>query len=317
MISRRILRIKVMQALYAYYKHNGESSLKKSEQEMLFSINKTYDLYHYFFLLILDIADYASSRIELAKQKKIPSNEDLHPNTKFIDNKLIEQLRINSQLLNYLNAKKLSWINHTDLIKELYSKLIESTFYQKYMAEGSYTYKGDLDLVCNMFSELLGQHEPLYQVLEEQSIYWNDEGEFILGINIKTIKKFREDQGADAKLLSLYKSSEDQEFPKKLIRKVILNSAAYSELIKKYSKNWEVDRIAFMDILLMQMAIAEVIEFSSIPMKVTLNEYLELAKFYSTSRSNIFINGILDKVFAYLKENKQIKKTGRGLIGDE
>lgn len=317
MISRRILRIKVMQALYAYYKHSGESSLKKSEQEMLFSINKTYDLYCYFFLLIIDIADYASSRIELAKQKKIPSQEDLHPNTKFIDNKIIDQLRINNQLKQYLNTNKLSWVNHPELIKELYSLLIKSNFYQKYMSEESSSYKEDADFVCTMFSELLGQHEPLYQVLEEQSIYWNDEGEFILGINIKTIKKFRADQGADAKLMSLYKSDEDKEFPKKLIRKVILNSKEYSELIKQYSKNWEVDRIAFMDILLMQMAIAEVIEFSSIPMKVTLNEYLELAKFYSTSRSSIFINGILDKVFAYLKKNKQIKKTGRGLIGDE
>lgn len=306
-----------MQALYAYFKHGGESSLKKSEQEMLFSINKAYELYCYFFLLILEIADYAESRIELAKQKKIPSHDDLHPNTKFIDNRLITQIRCNKQLSDYINGHKISWANHPELIKELYVKLTASGFYQKYMSNDSSSYKEDAEFLCNILSELFAQHEPLYQVLEEQSIYWNDEGEFILGINIKTIKKFRQEQGDEAKLMPLYKSSEDQEFPKKLLRKVILNNEEYAQLIKKFSKNWEVDRIAFMDILLMQMAIAEVIEFSSIPVKVTLNEYLELAKFYSTSRSNIFLNGILDKVFAYLKENKQINKTGRGLIGEE
>ena len=316
MISRRILRIKVMQALYAYYKHDGQSSLKNSEKEMLFSIQKAYDLYYYFFLLILDIADYANDRIELAQRKKIPSYEDLHPNRKFVDNRIIEQLRQNTQLNDYLKTRKLSWVNHRELIRELYSKLMQATFFRNYMESDQSSYKEDKVILCRLLSDLLGQHEPLFQALEEQSIYWNDEGEFILGINIKTIKKFQEDQGADAKLLPLYKSSEDQEFPVKLIRKVILNSSQYSELIKRYSKNWEVDRIAFMDILLMQMAIAEVIEFSSIPVKVTLNEYLELAKYYSTSRSNIFINGILDKVFAYLKEMNQIKKSGRGLVGE-
>ncbi len=317
MISRRILRIKVMQALYAYFKHNGESSLKKSEQELLFSIEKAYDLYFYFFLLVLDIADYASSRIELAKTKKIPLQEDLHPNTKFVDNKVIAQLRSNTQFIRYLDAHKLSWINNPELIKDLHKQLINSSFYQKYMSDGDSSYKADLDFVCTLFSELFGQHDALYQALEEQSIYWNDEGEFILGINIKTIKKFREDQREKAKLMPLYKSSEDEDFPKKLIRKVILNHEEYEAIINKFSKNWDIDRIAFMDILLMQMAIAEVLEFSSIPVKVTLNEYLELAKFYSTSRSNIFINGILDKVFSNLKENKKINKAGRGLIGEE
>lgn len=305
-----------MQSLYAYYKHDGESSLKKSEQELAFSIQKAYDLYHYLLILIVDVADYANSRMELARLKKIPTHEDLHPNTKFINNSVIQQIRINKQLLHYLQTKKLSWVNYPELIKGLYNHILTSDDYKSYMNSTEASYKDDKTLVSNVYKNCVAYFDPLYQNLEEQSIYWNDEPEFIIGIILKTLKKFKEEEGENADLAPLYTNAEDEEFSKKLLRKVILNYKDYLPIIEKFSKNWEVDRIAFLDTLLMQMAIAEVIEFPSIPVKVTLNEYLEIAKYYSTSKSNIFLNGILDKAFTYLKENNLIKKEGRGLIGD-
>jgi N utilization substance protein B len=316
MISRRILRIKIMQALYAYFKHNGESSLKKAEQELFFSIEKAFDLYHYLMILPIDIANYAESRIELAKHKKVPTYNDLNPNTKFIDNKIIFQIRINTSLLHYIKKKKMSWVVYPDLIKAIYNKTMESKCYAEYIEKIQCSYEEDKTFICTWFKDVVAQFDPLYQNLEEQSIYWNDEPEFIIGIIIKTIRKFMEKDGENSMLLPLYKSREDKEYAKKLLHMVVFNNKEYLDLIEQFSKNWDIDRIAFLDILLMQMAIAEAVEFSSIPVKVTLNEYLELAKYYSTAKSNIFINGVLDKIFIHLKDKNQIKKQGRGLIGE-
>ncbi|MBA7517653.1 Transcription antitermination protein NusB [subsurface metagenome] len=304
-----------MQALYAYYKKEGNSSIAKSEKELLFSINKAYDLYHYLLLLIIDIADLACSRIDIARNKKIPTYEDLHPNTKFIENKIIVQIRNSNSFMRYLEQNKLNWVKYPELIKGLYNEIIRSGDYINYISNTTSSYKEDKKFICSMYKMVISQYEPLYSNLEEQSIFWNDEIEYILSINIKTIKRLKEED-VDMKLAPLYKSIEDKNFSKILFRKVILNHKEYLDLIEKYSKNWDVNRIAFMDILLMQMAIAEAVEFDSIPVKVTLNEYLELSKYYSTVKSNVFINGILDKAFKQLKETNQINKQGRGLIGE-
>jgi transcription antitermination protein NusB len=315
MVSRRILRIKIMQALYAYFKHDNSSSINNCEKELLFSIQKTYDLYHYLILLMIDIADYAQSRIDIAKSKKIPSFNDLNPNNRFVDNKVIDYIRNNSDLESYLAKKKLSWVNYPELIKGIYNEIVATEEYKKYLNERDATYASDKAFICYILKNVISRYEPLYNDLEEQSIYWNDEVEFIIGIIIKTIKKFNDDEDS-RKLLPLFKNKEDEDFSKILLRKVILNHTTYSDLIKKYSMNWDLERIAFLDILLMQMAIAEAIEFDSIPVKVTLNEYLELSKYYSTDKSSVFINGILDKVFDELKSSNQILKHGRGLIGE-
>lgn len=317
MISRRILRIKIMQALYAYYKHNGESSLKNSEKELTLSIQKTYDLYHYLLLLIIDVSDYAESRLELARQKKMPTPEDLNPNTSFVDNQIIAQLRVNAQLLSYIDRQKISWVNSPELIKGIYNNLVNSDVYKIYMQTESHSYKEDKDFVCAVYTHVISTFEALSLELEEQSVYWNDELEFVIGVIIRTLRKFKKDEGEHSSLMSHFKNPEDKSFSPRLLRKVILNYDEYLPVIKQFSKNWEVDRIAFLDILLMEMAIAEAIEFPSIPIKVTLNEYLEIAKFYSTTKSNVFLNGILDKVFLELKKSKKIVKTGRGLIGED
>jgi N utilization substance protein B len=315
MISRRILTIKILQLLYAYYKTSG-SSINKAEKELFFSIQKTYDLFHYLLLLIIDIADYALSRIEIAKNKKIPTWEDLHPNTKFVDNKFILQLRNNRQFNEYLKTSKLSWVNYPELIRNLYNNIKESEHYKEYMSNKTRSYEEDKKLISDIYVKDIAVFEPLYQNLEEQSIYWNDEVEFVISIILRTIKSFKETGAENNNMPSLFKNEEDIKFAKRLFRKAILNMEEYRKLIKQFAKNWEIERIAFIDILILQTAIAEVIEFTSIPTKVTFNEYLEIAKFYSTNKSSIFINGLLDKIVSHLKDNNIIKKSGRGLVGE-
>ncbi len=316
MISRRIIRTKALQVLYAYYA-SEERSLSNSEKELFFCIHKTYDLYHYLLLLVTEIADYAESRMEIKRNKHQPTEDDLNPNTKFISNLFIRQLRENRQLKAYIEQKKLSWANHPDLIKELYLILIESEMYQTYMANNSRSYLDDRKFTEKIFNNILLVSEELYQVLEEQSIYWNDDIEFVISVIGKTMKKFNEHSDTSVSLMPLFKDEDDREFAKELFRKSIVNHDEIQQLIKVHSNNWDVERIAFMDILIMQLAITEFLYFPSIPTKVTMNEYIELSKYYSTEKSRNFINGILDKTLKDLKKEGKIKKTGRGLVGEQ
>ncbi len=316
MISRRIIRTKALQVLYAYYA-SEERSLSNSEKELFFCIHKTYDLYHYLLSLVIEIADYAESRMEIKRNKHQPTEDDLNPNTKFISNLFIRQLRENRQLKAYIEQKKLSWANHPDLIKELYLILIESEMYQTYMANNSRSYLDDRKFTEKIFNNILLVSEELYQVLEEQSIYWNDDIEFVISVIGKTMKKFNEHSDTSVSLMPLFKDEDDREFAKELFRKSIVNHDEIQQLIKVHSNNWDVERIAFMDILIMQLAITEFLYFPSIPTKVTMNEYIELSKYYSTEKSRNFINGILDKTLKDLKKEGKIKKTGRGLVGEQ
>jgi N utilization substance protein B len=315
MISRRQLRIKALQTLYAYYKAGGED-MDRSEKELHFNIEKAYTLYQYLLLLVIDLVLYAESRIELARNKRIPTQEDLYPNTRFIDNRFIGQLRNNDHLLKYVDSNKLNWANYPELIREIYNLLINSEDYKQYMTAGSNGYSEDKKLVTFIYTHLVFPNELLGSILEEQSIYWNDDLEFITSMIVKTIKKFKEEDGSDKPLMQLYKNQEDRDFVVKLFRLTILHREEYVGYIKENTRNWDLERIAFMDILIMQMAIAELVGFPSIPTKVTLNEYLDISKFYSTSKSNVFINGVLDKVVMQMKEERKIVKTGRGLIGE-
>jgi N utilization substance protein B len=315
MISRRILRIKILQLLYAYFQ-NGETNLNKTEKELFFSIQKTYDLYHYLLLLIIEIADYTNSRIELARLRLVPSKEDLNPNTKFVDNRIINQLRINTELNQYLKITKLSWVSAPEMIKKLHNRIRVTSFFKTYMENPETSYEEDKKLILDIFANEIINTEGIYQLLEEQSIYWNDEVEFVVSMVLKTIKGFDEKSAEKCKLLPLFKNEDDKEFAKNLFRKVILHTDEYKQLIVSFTEHWDVERIAFMDLLILSMAIAEAIEFPSIPTRVTINEYLEIAKLYSTEKSSIFINGLLDKIFKQLKEEQKIKKTGRGLIGE-
>ncbi len=315
MISRRIIRTKVLQILYAYYS-SDERSINNTEKELFFCIQKTYDLYHYLLALVIEMADYAENRIEIRRNKKQPTHEDLNPNTRFVDNLFINQLRGNRHLNAYLNQSKLSWVNHRELIKELYIILTESDFYDAYINSTAVSYIEDRKFVEKIFNRIILVSEELYEVLEEQSIYWNDDVEFVVAIIVKTMKRFSGSSDVNQSLMPMYKDDEDREFARDLLRKSIINHDEFEGLIKIHSSNWDVERIAFMDILMMQLAITEFLYFPSIPTKVTMNEYIELSKFYSTEKSRNFINGILDKTLKDLKKENKINKTGRGLVGE-
>ena len=305
----------MLQVLYAYYS-SEERSINNTEKELFFCIHKSYDLYHYLLALVIEIADYAENRIELKQNKHLPTQEDLNPNTKFVTNLFIQQLRTNRQLTAYLNQTKLSWVNHPELIRELYLIMIESEMYESYINSEVRSYMDDRKFIEKMFNKIFLVSEEICEVLEEQSIYWNDDIEFVISVIIKTIKRFNELSDSDQRLMPLYKDDEDRVFAKELLRKSIINHDEIQTLIKVHSSNWDVDRIAFMDILMMQLAITEFLHFPSIPTKVTMNEYIELSKFYSTEKSRNFINGILDKTLKDLKKEGKINKAGRGLVGE-
>ena len=316
MLSRRLLRIKILQSLYAHYKA-GDVSLEPSEKQMFFSIRKAYDLYHYLFFLILEIAGYFETHIDLASKKKMPTFDDLNPNTRFINNRLIEQIDSNQHLKSYLEEIKLSWVNYPELIRKLCNSIQELEEYQVYMDGEKADYESDKKIVSKIYSNCILVSEELHQCLEEQSIFWNDDVEFIISMILKTIKQFKFSSGAETPLMPMYRGEEDKQFVKKLFRKAIKNNEEYISLIGKYTKNWEVERIAFMDILIMQLCVAEIVEFQDIPTKVSFNEYLEISKYYSTPKSSHFINGILDKIIYELKKDKIIVKKGRGLVGED
>jgi len=313
MISRRLIRIKVLQVLYAFYS-SEDKSVNKSEKELFQSIQKTHELYHLLFLLLVEILKYAEDRIDAAKNKKLPTYEDLHPNTRFIENKVLNQLRRNKALDKFIRENKISWAGHDALVKKLYNTLKEEAFYKKYMEAPSTNYRTDRSVVVQLITHVIAREPLFHQTIEDMSIYWNNDFEHVANMVIKTMDGMKESDGEDKELMPLFKNEDDRDFAKNLFRKALLNKDYFNQLIEKHAENWELERIAFMDILIMHLAMAEMMEFESIPVKVTLNEYIEIAKEYSTEKSGIFVNGILDKAVVTMKNEGKIHKTGRGLI---
>jgi N utilization substance protein B len=302
-------------ALYAFNRREDDN-LPVAESELLFSISKTYDLYHYLMLLVTDIADVAAEKIDQALQKRMPTPEDLNPRRRFVDNLVIAQLRKNKALNNYLSQKKLSWANNPHIPRILYNKLIAWDVYDEYMRSDVHNYQSDKKFIIRMVTELFAASEDLSSNLEEQSIYWNDDMEYITAMVEKTLKKFKPESGENISLMPLYKNEEDEQFVKILFSKAIIHSKKSSALIDKNTTNWEVERIALMDILVMQLAVTEILEFPEIPVKVSLNEYIEIAKYYCTSKSSTFVNGILDNIVKEMRDEGLFSKYGRGLVGE-
>ncbi len=315
MISRRLLRIKVLQAAYAHFK-SGINSLDKSEKELFFSIGKTYELYLSVYMLIIDLSRYARGRIELARSKLSPSREDLNPNTRLIDNLLINHLENHELLGTLFKDHRISWANNPELIRGLYNQLTRSEFYKSYMSEDEGSWKSDKKFILQLLNELILVSDLLDSVLEERSIYWNDDLEFVVRMVEKSLKKYSGPGSSPVPVYSLFKDDEDREFVRSLFHNVVLKHGEYEKLIEQHTRNWDVDRIAFMDILIMELAIAEILGNESIPTKVSFNEYIEIAKYYSTQKSSNFINGILDKIIQQLKDENRVIKRGRGLIGE-
>jgi N utilization substance protein B len=267
--------------------------------------------------LVLDIQKFAEERIDLGLKKHRPTTEDLAPNTRFVNNLLLSKLKVNIPLNKYLEASKLTWINDEDLIRKLYVTLIDQDFYKEYMQAPQQSFADDRKLIEDIFKYLILDNEDIESLLEEQSIYWNDDLDFVVSMILKTFKKFREDSDERQALLPMFKDEEDRQFAKDLYRKVVLNHADNVILIKQHTENWDIERIAFIDNLILELALSEFLYFPSIPTKVTMNEYIELSKYYSTEKSRNFINGILDKALRDLKKANKVLKAGRGLIGEE
>jgi len=316
MLNRRHLRIKVLQALYAFFR-SGNDDLAVGEKELFHSINKIFDLYIWVLLLFGEINQLTLNKIEDGKNKRLPSPEDLNPNLKFANNAIFNLLLENDELLRHADSRKLNWVDERDeLVKKMFRAIGASEEYQEYMANPAGGFDHDREFAVKAFKKYIANSELLQQHFEGQSIYWNDDFDLVCSMVIKTIKSFDAESSSSARLLSLFKDPEDEtNFLKTLYRQTILSQEVHEGLIQEQAQNWETERIAVMDMLLMKMALTEAENFNTIPIKVSLNEYIEISKFYSTPKSSVFINGILDKLFQQLKESGKIKKVGRGLIG--
>ncbi|MCE2743708.1 MAG: transcription antitermination protein NusB [Fluviicola sp.] len=314
MLNRRHLRIKVLQTLYAYFQSKNEN-FRSAENEMLQSIERIYDLYVYLILSFGELHVLAERRHDENKKKLRPTDVDLNPNTKFVDNEIIKILIESKQLRNISEDRKVNWVGdeHQEMFRKIFNVMRDSETYFEFMNNGQTGFEEDLAFMVQLFKTEIANSEILYNFFEEKSIHWMDDIDLACTMVLRTIKSFTPE--GPNNILDLYKDEEDEtKFVKELLRNTISMDKENELLIDDLTKNWELDRIAKMDVLLMKMAITEFQIFNNIPTKVTLNEYIEISKFYSTPKSNTFINGILDKAIDSLNAANKIKKVGRGLI---
>jgi N utilization substance protein B len=314
MLNRRHLRIKVLQALYAYYQ-SEETDFSKTQKGLLDAIERMYDLYIYLFLTFGELRRIAENQLEEKKKKIRPTEQDLHPNRKFVKNQFIEKLESSRDLRALSETRKVNWTGdeNQEMFRKMYLQIKESETYVMYMNDEEHSFENDRQFIVDLFKIEIANSSFLYNYFEEKSIHWMDDIDLACSMVLKTIKSVEED--GQLELLPLYKKDDDeQEFITTLLRKTISMDKENEQLIDELTKNWELDRIAKMDVILMKMAITELQVCKSIPTKVTLNEYIEIAKFYSTPKSNGFINGVVDKAIELLTKQKKIVKIGRGLL---
>ncbi|MBI2271012.1 MAG: transcription antitermination factor NusB [Bacteroidetes bacterium] len=313
MLNRRYLRVKVMQALYAFFQSDNKDR-GKGEKELLNSIEKIYDLYVYLLLLLIEIRDQAERITADARNKRLPTESDLNPSTLFIDNAVVKQLSENSRLKKEVTNRKITWQTDDELVRKILTTIKNSQEYQQYMNGGEHSYETDKQFILAIYKNCITDFELLEHYFEEKSIYWVDDLRLAHNGVLKTIEGLSSSAN-DFALMPLYKDeAEDKQFVIDLFRKTILHEKDSEQVISEKTKNWEVERIAMMDILLMKMAITEILHFESIPVKVSLNEYIEISKLYSSPKSKMFINGILDKLVQDFKRDSKLVKTGRGLM---
>lgn len=307
MINRILIRIKVLQIVYSHYQ-NDNKDLKAAETELQFSLRKSYDLYHYLLLLIVELTTQQKQNIATRKAKFRPSYEEMNPNERFINNRFATQVQSNQSLQKYVAEQGISWSNDTDFIKSTLETVLNSPLYADYINNPVDNYEVDKEFWKNTFKKLICNNDDIYEYLEDKSIYWNDDIEIVETFVLKSIKRFQEEAGATQELLPMYKDKEDLLFATKLFRQTLLKSTELRERINKHLKNWETERIANMDLVILQVALAEIMTFPSIPVNVTLNEYIDNAKCYSTPKSGNFVNGVLDSIIKELKSENLLLK---------
>ena len=309
MINRELIRIKIVQLTYAYYQ-NGNKNMDSAEKELLFSLSKAYHLYNYLLLLIIAVTKEARHQVEvLTTRAKREGTEP--PSDKFAYNKFAMQLEENKMLEEFMDKQKQSWTDHIEFVRKLCNLIESSEVYQEYMSSTEDSYEDDRELWRKLYKLFIQQNEDLDLLLEEMSLYWNDDKEVIDTFVLKTIKRFDPKTGSRQELLPEYKDDEDKEFACKLFRTTILNADTYQHYMSEASRNWDFSRLAYMDVVIMQIAIAEMMTFPNIPISVTINEYVNLAKLYSTGKSSGYINGMLDAIARHLQSTGKLLKPMR------
>ncbi len=306
MINRELIRIKIVQLTYAYYQ-NGNHNMDNAEKELLFSLSKAYDLYNCLLSLIVSVSREAHLHYDVDVARARREGKEL-PSAKFVNNRFAMQLEENKQLAEYVETQKTTWEDNIEFVRGLLSQIEQSQIYKDYMANGEDSYEDDREVWRKLYKALVMENEDLDSLLEERSLYWNDDKEIVDTFVLKTIKRFDPKNKAKQELLPEYKDIEDKDFAVKLFRATILNADQYQRYMSETSRNWDFSRLAYMDVVIMQIAIAEMLNFPNIPVSVTINEYVDLAKLYSTPKSGSYINGMLDSIARYLSENGKMLK---------
>lgn len=307
MINRTLIRTKLVQTLFAFYKNEGRTATS-AEKDLLFSFQRTYDLYHYLLWLPVEVKRYAEQKIEVARNKRLPTPEDLNPNERFVQNRVINQLEQNTALQDYLEQNKLSWVNHSEYIQYLYNKICSREFFQLYMNANESTYQKDADLLRKVYERILAEDEFLQDIIEGDSLFWATDTNLVISFIMKTLRQFSENDGSDRILMPMFDDAQDAKMATKILRAAIENEADYRHWIDETITNWDSDRLAYMDTIIMQAALAEICTVPTIPVPVSVNEYMELAKEYSSPQSARFINGVLDTIVKRLQEQGKLRK---------
>ncbi len=312
MLNRRHIRLKVMQSIYAMHQKNSDD-IEKEEKFLYNSIDNILDLYLIMISALIEIQKKEIQFLETSSKKHLATTEEKKPNKKFVNNMLLHQLTESSSISIALENRKINnWTLNDDYIIILLNEVKKSSLYQKYMLDKSNSFDDDKQFIVDLFTVVIAPNEKLYEYLEDHKLTWIDD---IPVVNTQILKQLKNlNQGEEFRVSKLYKDEEDKEFVSNLFRKTVLNEAIFSKEYENKTPNWDTERIAEIDTIIMKMAICEFLKFPSIPVKVTINEYLELAKEYSTPKSSMFINGILDNLVKEFNQEDKIKKTGRGLM---
>lgn len=312
MTNRDLIRTKVVQLVYAYYQRGG-NVIAETEKELDESLTKAYDLYQEMLLLPVAITHEAGRRLEVAQAKARRAGEE-EPSTKFVYNKFALQLEANDALADFIDCKGNIWADERDYVRRLTDQITSSPMYAEYMAKTDDSYEDDRELWRKIYRTLIQENPDIDDLLEEKSIYWNDDRDIVDTFVLKTIKRFDEKSGRRQDLLPEYDDDEGEEYAHRLLRAAIMKGDTYQKYMQEVSRdNWEFGRLAFMDVVIMQIAIAEMMTFPSIPIAVTINEYVDLAKLYSTPRSGGYVNGMLDAIAHLVVDRGElIKAWGAG-----
>lgn len=313
MLNRRHLRVKVLQSLYAFFQ-SGNDDLIAGEKELLVGIDKIYDLYLFHFQLLSELLFQAERQLEENRNRRLPRSQDLNPSTRFVDNQCLKMIASDATLERKCKSRGISWKEDADLVRKLLSHIQQQKYFQNYMEAPASSFDEDRDFVIRMVKKDVMHFEHLHYYFEEKSIYWLDDWELVNKMLIKTLHAAGGENQAKLELMPLFKEDEDRVFAIELFNRTIINQAEMDEIIGAKTQNWDIERIALMDILIMKMALTEILRFPRVPVKVSLNEYIELSKMYSTPKSKVFINGILDKLVEELTAQNKINKIIKGLV---